>query len=133
MPVDQREISSVYDDITYDEFLLQNPASGELKVQASRGRQTMPMPDVQIYVSQLFSGSRVLFHSGKTDQNGLLGPILLPAPPRSESLDPGFSGSGAVYEVYAYQAGYRPERYEVEIFSGVLGILPVTLRLAEEV
>lgn len=118
--------------MSYEEFLQNNPAIGYLKVQASRGQGAIPTSGVRVAVVQDFNGVRVLFFDGKTDANGIIDRIELPAPPRASSLDPNAPVRGAVYQAYAVHPDFEPQRYEIEIFEGVTGILPVTLQLPRE-
>lgn len=115
----------------YAEFLRRNPKIGYLKVQASRARQALPVAGVRIFIVQNFQDARVLFFDGQTNADGVTEPIALPAPPLAGSLDAQNPAPGAVFQVYASQPGFKPQRYEIEIFEGVTAILPVTLSLAE--
>lgn len=119
--------------ITYDEFLRRNPATGYLKVQASRAQSALPTPGVHISVIGHFNDARVLFFDGLTDDDGIISPIALPAPPRAASLQSRDPRRGAVYQVYANHPDFEPAYYEIEVFEGIISILPVALRLPEEV
>lgn len=118
--------------MTYAEFLRRNPKIGYLKVQASRARQALPAAGVRIFIVQNFQDARVLFFDGQTNADGVTEPIALPAPPLAGSLDAQNPAPGAVYQVYASRPGFKPQRYEIEIFEDVTAILPVTLLLTEE-
>ncbi|MDD4511047.1 MAG: hypothetical protein PHY23_09125 [Oscillospiraceae bacterium] len=119
--------------MTYEQFLQENPGIGILKIQASRAQQTIPISGVRILVAQNFSDLRVLFFDGQTDENGMIASIRLPAPPLAESLNSKDPKPGAVYHVYATHPGFAPQHYEIEIFDGVTAILPVTPQLTGEV
>ncbi len=121
------------ENISYDEFLRRNTATGTLKVQASRAHGALPTENVRVSVIGSFSDARVLFFDGLTDADGLITGIILPAPPRSNSLQPGTARRGAVYRLFASHPDFEPEVYEVEIFDGVGAILPVSLQLPQEV
>ena len=118
--------------ISYEDFLEQNPKTGFLKIQASWAQQAVPISGLWIHVAQEFMGERVLFFEGKTDPNGIIDGIVLPAPPKAESFDPKAPHPGAIYQVYASREGLSPQRYEVEIFEDITTILPVTLGIAKE-
>ena len=118
---------------TYDAFLRRNTALGKLKVQASRAQNALPTEGVRISVIGRFDDARVLFFDGITDADGLITNITLPAPPRGASLDAENPRRGALYQVFASHPGFEPEIYEAEIFEGITSILPVTLRLPQEV
>lgn len=117
----------------YDDFLRRNTALGSLKVQASRGRGALPTEGVRISVIGSFTDARVLFFDGVTDEDGLIDGIVLPAPPRQQSLQSQDARRGAVYQVFASHPDYEPDIYEIEIFEAITSILPVTLRLPQEV
>ncbi len=118
--------------LSYQDFLLQNPMEGFLKIQASRAQRALPTSDVEIFILQQFYDQRVLFFRGKTDSDGLIESIILPAPPRLDSLQSEDAGQGARYLVYASHPEFLPASYEVEIYEGITSILPVVLRLPQE-
>ncbi len=120
------------DSLTYQDFLLQNPMEGSLKIQASRAQKALPTSDVEIFILQQFYDQRVLFFRGKTDADGLIDNIILPAPPRLDSLQSADAGQGALYRVYADHPDFLPESYEIEIFEGITSILPVVMQLPQE-
>jgi hypothetical protein len=111
---------------SYADFLAQNPAIGYLKVQASQARQALPLQDLEVYVTQDFQGTRVLFYRGSTDENGLIERIELPAPPKEQSLHPESAGHGALYQVYITHPSFAPQLYNAEIFEGITSILSIT-------
>ena len=118
---------------SYDAFLRRNTALGELKVQASRGRGALPTEGVRISVIGQFNDARVLFFDGVTDDDGLITGITLPAPPLQQSLQAQDARRGALYQVFASHPDFEPDIYEIEIFEGITAILPVSLRLPQEV
>jgi hypothetical protein len=114
--------------LSYSDFLAQNPAIGYLKVQASQAQQALPLSDLEIYVTQDFQGTRVLFYRGHTDESGLIERIELPAPPKEQSLRPQTAGRGAVYQVYTAHPSFEPRLYNAEIFEVLTAILSVVPR-----
>ena len=121
------------ENISYDEFLRRNTATGTLKVQASRARGALPTEGVRTTIIAQFSDARVLFFDGLTDADGIISGIILPAPPAAQSLQSDTARRGAVYQVFTNHPDFEPEVYEVEIFDGINAILPVSLRLQQEV
>ena len=115
--------------MTYAAFLKENPDIGYLKVQASRDRQSLPVEGVQILVVQSFLDHRVLFFEGKTNADGLIESIPLPAPPVAQSLDPENPRGGAVYQLYASYPNFEMQKYDVEIFADTTAIRPLYLHL----
>lgn len=118
--------------ITYSEFLQQNPSEGKVKIQASRAHKALPTAGVEIIVAQQFRDQRVLFFRGKTDADGLIDSIILPASPRRNSLMPSQAQHGTRYQVLARRPGFLPESHEVEVFAGVTSILPVSMQVPQE-
>ena len=121
------------DTVSYDEFLRRNTASGTLKVQASRARGALPTAGVRISIINRFSDARVLFFDGLTDADGIIEGIILPAPPAAASLNSDTARRGAIYQVFANHPDFEPQIYEIEVFDGINGILPVSLQLPREV
>lgn len=118
--------------LSYNEFLTQNPASGNLKIQASRGEGAIPTSNVRIMVLQNFDTGRVVFFDGTTDADGIIPRISLPAPPRASSYNSKDPQRGAVYQVYASHPSFRSQSYEIEIFDSITSILPIALSLPRE-
>ena len=118
--------------VTYSEFLQQNPSEGRLKIQASRAHRALPTSGVEVVVAQQFRDQRVLFFRGKTDADGLIDSIILPAPPRRDSLAPAQAQHGARYQILARCPGFMPESHEVEVFAAVTSILPVSMQVPQE-
>ena len=118
--------------ITYSEFLQKNPSEGKVKIQASRAHKALPTAGVEIVVAQQFRDQRVLFFRGKTDPDGLIDSIILPAPPRRDSLAPSQAQHSARYQVLARCPGFLPESHEVEVFAGITSILPVSMQVPQE-
>ena len=118
--------------LSYAAFLEQNPDIGYLKVQASRARQAIPVSGVQVLVLQSFLDHRVLFFEGKTDANGIIESIPLPAPPVAESFDAQSPQGGALYQLYAFHPDFEPREYSVEIYADTTAIQPLELRLKKE-
>lgn len=118
--------------ITYAQFLSQNPYSGYLKVQAFRGEQAFPVPDVQIRVTRDFTDGERTFFDGVTDQNGIIDGITLPAPSAENSLTPNGPVNTAVYTLTAQHPNYRAVRIPFAIYEGITAIQPLQLLLESE-
>ncbi len=120
------------DPITYTQFLSQNPYRGYLKVQAFRGEQAFPVPDVQIRVTRDFLDGERTFFEGITDQNGIIDGITLPAPSAENSLTPNGPVNTAVYTLTAQHPNYRTVRIPFAIYEGITAIQPLQLLLESE-
>lgn len=113
----------------YLTFLKENPKQGTLKIQATTARETMPVSGVLIEVSKDFNGTKKLFYSLKTDQNGIVDGILLPAPDKKMSQTPSEKPPFSTYDIRAEHPGYIQENYiNVPIFEGIKSIQPVRLK-----
>lgn len=110
-------------------FLRANPDQGVLRVQAFRGPQSIPMENVRVTVSRQLGDEDHVFFEGTTDRSGLIDPIRLPAPSRSQSLSPGDANPSATYTVRAELPGYVPQETVVDIYQGIKTVQPVQLRM----
>ncbi len=117
--------------LTYAEFLAQNPYTGNLKIQAFRGNQAFPVPNVNVRVSRRFSDGERVFFEGATDENGIIDGIELPAPPRRDSLSPDGPLTTAVYDLISNHPSYVPVTVQLAIYEGVTAIQPLRLILKE--
>ena len=115
-----------------DAFLRANPDRGVLRIQAFRGPQSVPVQGVQVTVSRSFDdGSRHVFYEGTTDESGLIDPIILPAPDRSQSLTPGIANPSATYTVRAEFPGLEPVEATVDLYRGIKTVQPIQLQVKE--
>lgn len=120
------------DPISYSQFLSENPYTGYLKVQAFRGEQAFPVPDVQVRVTRNFTDGERTFFEGATDQNGIIDGITLPAPSAENSLTPNGPVNTAVYTLTADHPSYRAVRIPFAIYEGITAIQPLQLLLETE-
>lgn len=121
--------------MTYEQFLSENPGSGTLKVQVFSGNQSNPIPNAEVTVcKELLDGTKIFF-SGLTDISGIVDNIQLPAPARALSETPQPRGDGvelqlpySQYNVMVKEPRYRPQKYiDVPIFDGIKSIQPVRM------
>lgn len=117
---------------SYASFIAENPGTGYLKIQASRGQGAIPVGNLRATVFQVFENLRVQFFEGRTDADGLIEDIPLPAPPVAESLNASSAKGGALYQVYTELQSFEPQMYTIEIFDGITAILPVLPILSRE-
>lgn len=113
---------------TYADFLAKNSAKGQMKVQVSIAG-TIPLPNANVTVSvQLPDGERELYN-GYTDIDGIIDPIVLPAPPVSLSYDE--NGTVVPYSVYTVRVthpDFSPAEFRnAPVFDSIKSIQPVTL------
>ena len=114
------------------EFLSENPEHGILRIQAFRGDQAIPLPNVHITVYKELDGQTHTFFEGDTDESGLIDGIRLPAPARSGSTHPGASDPYATYRLAAEHPQFQPLNTTVDIFQNIKTVQPVQLQLRTE-
>ncbi len=113
---------------SYIDFLGKNTNSGILKIQASVARQTMPVENVAIVISKDFKDGRKIFYNVKTDQNGIVDNLLLPAPSRDLSMKPSQALPFATYDIVASHPNYQQAMFtSIPIFDGIKSIQPINL------
>ena len=113
---------------SYREFLVGNSDTGVLRVQASAGGQSIPLSNVNITVYRDFSDGRHVFYQVTTNSDGVADGMLLPAPPRVNSVEGNGQTPFADYTVTASREGLRSLTVEnVPIFSGVRSIQPINM------
>lgn len=90
------------------------------------------MKGVHVTVRRSFpDGTSHVFYEGTTDESGLIDPIVLPAPDRSQSLSPGVDNPSATYEVLAKLAGFEPVESTVDLYQGIKTVQPIQLQVKE--
>ncbi len=115
------------DDIFYEDFIKENPATGYIKIQAFRGDQVYPVENVEISISKEFEDGDRIFFSGVTDKNGIIDFIPLPAPPRSNSLTPSTPDKYTEYELTARHPEYIAIDTEIEVYDGIKTVQPLRM------
>ncbi len=115
-----------------EQFLEEHPRAGTLRIQAFRGQQVLPVPDVEVTVSREFDGENKVFFRGKTDQSGIIDPILLPGAKPSETLEPEGARSTATYTMTATHPDYETLETVVDIFQDIKTLQRVPLHLKME-
>ena len=113
---------------SYIDFLGKNTNSGILKIQASVARQTLPVENVSIVISKDFKDGRKIFYNVKTDQNGIIDNLLLPAPSKNLSMKPSQVLPFATYDIVASHPNYQQARFtSIPIFEGIKSIQSINL------
>lgn len=64
----------------YQEFMLENPRMGTLKVQVGMGSSAIPVVGAEILVTKDIGNNKVLFFKGTTNSSGMVDNIMLPSP-----------------------------------------------------
>lgn len=64
----------------YQNFIKDNPGSGNLKIRAYAFREALPVEGVHIVVSTTYLDYKIIFYDGTTDSSGMIEKIVLPTP-----------------------------------------------------
>ena len=62
----------------YKNFISINNSNGILKIEASTAGEAYPLKDVNITISKMIDGNKVIFYQGKTNDSGVIESIVLP-------------------------------------------------------
>ena len=105
---------------------------GYLIVRVSTARGAIPLEGAQVDVRatppDLTDGRGDVIASLVSGTDGRTAPLPLPAPSRSNSMQPGNASPFSSYSVEVYLEGYTNQTYQnVPIFDGVVAIQPAML------
>ena len=103
---------------SYKTFISNNPDNSNLKIQASRANNAMPVADVEVIISHIIDEYKVIFFDGKTNESGIIENISLPVP-KLDTNDMNIPLS----TTYSIEAIYTKENvdvlYKAKMFSGI--------------
>ena len=71
----------------YALFIKENPGSGNLKIRAYAASEALPVAGLNIVVSSVVFGKKIIFYNGVTDASGMIPTIKLPAPSLISNLE----------------------------------------------
>ena len=112
---------------TYKNFININNGKGILKVIASVANEAYPLEGVEVIISKILDGSKVIFYKGVTNISGIIDGIVLPTREISKEVE---SVSDIVFTTYDLEAKYlkynMEKKYDVSIFDNVKVIQPIT-------
>lgn len=113
----------------YENFLQRNPAKGALRVQVFASGGSFPISNADVRVTVDLADGETQVFSGRTDENGILDNIELPAPDSSRSFDENsVVAPYTLFNIYVKYPGYAQAEYRnVPIFDSVKSIQPVEL------
>ncbi len=112
----------------YDNFVSENSATGQVKVQTFLAQQAYPLGDVNLIISKRFNDIEYVFYELQTNATGISDNITLPAPPRANSQQPYQQDPFTTYLITAYKQGFISEEpYEIEIFENIKAIQPIEM------
>lgn len=102
----------------YQQFVLDNPDVGYLKVQAFTAYGAIPIEGVNILVYKDIGNYRVIFYEGVTDSSGIISDIMLPAP--DAISDPDVTPAYTIYKMTAIHSEYEAiKNYSIGMFGDV--------------
>lgn len=126
--VEQRIITAEPPLQTYEQFLQRNISEGILRVRVSTARDAMPVKDAQVTITKTFTDKAVEFFIGRTDEDGVISEIALPAPSRENSVNPYGILAYTYYDVDVSHPDYQTQKLRyVVIFENIKSVLPVNL------
>src|SRR5574344_2282056 len=91
----------------YKNFIAENNSNGSLKIQAYTAHQGLPIPDTSIIVSKQIGNNIVEFYNGKTNEDGIIDDILLPAPNGTYNEETHEIPKPAIYSIIATNPLYE--------------------------
>ena len=112
----------------FQEFLLNNPGKGNLKIRTFAANEAIPISDVNIIVSTVYDNTKIVFFDGSTDSSGMIDVLSLPTP--KLLLDNMEKPNSIIYEVDAiYKNNSVNQKFSVLMYDGVcvlqnINILP---------
>lgn len=111
---------------SYQNFVNANPSEGYLKVRASAASQALPISGLEIVVSKMIDGNKIIFFEGTTDTSGVIEKITLPAP--KLNADNLAAPQSTTYDV---NATYLPDNlndiYRVNIYENIYVIQTINV------
>ena len=111
----------------YSQFILDNPDVGYLKIQAFTAYGAIPIDDVDVIVTKDIGEYRVIFYEGKTDSDGIISDIMLPAPKAVTASD--VEPSYTLYDLTCVSRGYETiKNYSIGMFGDVRVLQYVKMR-----
>ena len=112
----------------YEQFQLENPASGTIKTQVFTARGAYPVEQAQVDLYKVFPEGDYLIIRQYTDRSGQVDPVTVPVYQRSLSESPGDSTPYVSYRIAVTHPGFADAVIEqVPVFEGVTSLQSVNL------
>ncbi|MBQ3151590.1 MAG: hypothetical protein IJB86_10145 [Clostridia bacterium] len=103
-----------------EEFLVDNPRSGFLRVQVFAGEQTFPVSNANVIITKSFGDRENVFYEEHTDSSGIMSRITLPAPDKSLSIYPSSLQPYSTYDILVTHPGFnRVAIKNCVVFDGI--------------
>lgn len=114
-------------DLSFDDFMRENSEVGELRIQAFRGQQAIPLEGVSVLITKRIGDIDYIFFEGETNNSGIIDGVKLPAPPAGNSTEYGKSDRTALYWLIATKDRFDKIERTIEIFSDIKTIQPLQM------
>ncbi|MBE6538609.1 MAG: N-acetylmuramoyl-L-alanine amidase [Ruminococcaceae bacterium] len=124
---DETEFPEEDIDGDFEDFMRENSERGELRIQAFRGEQAIPVEGVSVLITKRIGSADYIFFEGETDNSGIIDGIVLPAPPASNSTEYGKPDRTAMYFMSAKKNRFDTIERQIEIFSNIKTIQPLQM------
>jgi len=116
----------------YKTFINVNNGKGILKVEASTAQDAYPLENVEIIISKMINGNKVIFYQGFTNDSGIIDGIVLPTRKMKKDVNDVSDIIFTTYDLLAKYPKYNIEKiYDVSIFDDIKVIQPVTFPVTE--
>ena len=106
----------------YQQFSLENPSTGTLKVQVFTAYKAVPIADCEIVIFKTIGNYKVVFFTGLTNSSGIIDNIILPAPENATTTTmeaPLYT----TYDMTAIHVGYETiKQYQIGILGNIKAI-----------
>lgn len=116
----------LFDAQKYPDFAKENTGVGLLKIQVFTANQAFPLEGVNIVISKVIDGDKVIFFTGVTDSSGIIDNINLPTKASKADV---LSPEDIIYTNYDVSAEYSKNNavqdYTVAVFDDIKVIQPI--------
>lgn len=114
-------------DDNFEDYMRENTGTGILKIQAFRGQQAFPVPNVRVIISRRIGDVDYIFFEGETDNSGIIDNISLPTPEKSDTGGYDDPPKVAVYLLSATKQSFDPILREIELYDDIVTIQPLKM------
>lgn len=116
----------------YKNFININNGKGILKIEASTASEAYPLKGINITISKMLNGNKVVFYEGVTNDSGIIDGIILPTRSMPDDVNDVSDINFTTYDLEAnYQEYNMNKLYDVSIFDNVKVIQPITFSINE--
>ena len=102
---------------TYQEFMMNHPGRGNLKIRAYEASEALPVSGLKIVVSTEVGNDRIIFFEGETDVSGMIETLSLPTP--ALDLNNLEVPATITYQIIATTSGAVSQQFFVKMYEGI--------------